>query len=149
DRRGGERPGGVLRRGCSGAGEPTDEPLVEPSGQRRPPQPVQAVDAPGLDETDCSEEVPGWRGPGVLGRDGVSRGRLVPAGPHVGTAVDPDEAAGAVADPAERTLGPMVLDRPMQERNAVGREGGEEGLAVPSRTGTPAERERTVRLPDH
>jgi hypothetical protein len=147
--RGQERPGGGVRGRCPGTGEPADETLVEPSGHRRPSQSVQAVDPTGRDEADRSQDVPGRGGPGVLGRDGIPRCGFVPAGPYVGAAVDPDETAGAVADPAERALGPMVLDRPMQEGKAVAGEGGEEGLAVPSRARPTAEREVTVRLPNH
>jgi hypothetical protein len=80
---------------------------------------MEAIDASRAKEADRAEKVPPRGRPGVLGRDDVSRGGFVPAGPHVRATVHSDETAGTVTDSTERSLRPVVLDRPAQKRNAV------------------------------
>jgi hypothetical protein len=80
---------------------------------------VEAIDPSRAEEADRPEKVPSRRRPRVLGGDDVSGGGFVPTGPHVRATVHPNEAAGAVTDPAERALGPVVLDRATQKGKAV------------------------------
>jgi hypothetical protein len=91
---------------------------------------MQGVDTAGAEQADRSEQVPLRGRPGVLRRHGVPDRRLVPARSDVGATVDPHETTGAMSDTTERTLGPVVLDRPAKERKALPGEDGEDRLSL-------------------
>ena len=138
---GGGRPVGEAAEAGERAGKANRDPVRE----ARPGGEVVVVEAVGRREVHGAEEVVGRAGEGVLRLDPEPVAARRAAGPDVGLAVDPHEAAAAAAGEAEGAARAVVLGAAREERPAGGEERRGHALAGACRDPPPVHLDGAVR----